>query len=212
MKIKSFRFLILLSCVFLLSSSCAILNTPIKDLFLLENTSNEKQEPTIQYKIGDKGPAGGIIAYKNNDSSMDWTYIEVAPSNWNNEEIDPKFFWGARKKKVGELAREIGSGYDNTKRIVDFISQYEVASYAALVCDQLNFGGYNDWFLPCDEELYLLYTNLHLNGLGNFSIDDSYYSSSEVNSLNSHILSMKNGNIASSSKNSPKYIRPIRRF
>jgi len=220
---------ILLIIIFVFNTGCSTLMIPTQDN-IINDTNNEKSYDnsipkvietdeikdndtiTISYKIGDIGPAGGIIAYVNLENDDNWQYIEVAPLNWSNLEEDPKYIWGGRKYKVKELGKEVGDGLDNTKRIVDFVSQYEVEPYAALICDQLNFGGYNDWFLPSDEELMLIYNNLHLNGLGDFSIEDSYYSSSESTSLNSHIINMKKGNISSSSKNSLKYIRPIRRF
>lgn len=172
----------------------------------------EEDVALVSYEVGDTGPAGGIIAFSNPDSGSDWQYIEVAPIDWSGEETDPKYIWGAKNEKVKDLGKELGTGYDNTLRIVEFVSQFESEPFAALVCHQLVYGGYDDWFLPSDEELLLLYTNLHLKGLGDFSIKDGYYSSTEGTSQTAHICSMKKGTIFSSSKSSPKYIRPIRRF
>ena len=50
--------------------------------------------------------------------------------------------------------------------------------YAAKLCDDLVYNGYDDWFLPSDEELTLMYENLHKKGKGSFA-SDSYWSSSE---------------------------------
>jgi hypothetical protein len=42
----------------------------------------------------------------------------------------------------------------------------------------LNFGGFNDWFLPSKDELDLMYKNLKVKGLGDFA-SSFYWSSSE---------------------------------
>jgi len=42
------------------------------------------------YKVGDKGPAGGIVFYDKGDNSDGWQYLEAAPpdfefeANWNS--------------------------------------------------------------------------------------------------------------------------------
>ena len=54
---------------------------------------------------------------------------------------------------------------------------------AAQLCANLNFGGFNDWFLPSRDELDLMYQNLKKNGVGGFS-DDWYWSSSEYGIAN----------------------------
>jgi hypothetical protein len=48
---------------------------------------------------------------------------------------------------------------------------------AAQVCADLNFNGFNDWFLPSQGELNLIYHSLKQKGIGDFS-DDYYWSSS----------------------------------
>ncbi len=215
---------ILLIIIFALNIGCSTFMMSTQDTNV--KTSNNKTIPQvisnkevkdtkddiILYQIGDVGPAGGFIAYVNTASDTNWKYIEVAPYNWDNLEGDPKYIWGGRKYKVNELGKEIGDGLENTKKIVDFVSQYETEPFAAQICNTLILKGYDDWFLPSDEELLLIYNNLHLHGLGNFSINDSYYSSSESTSLNSHVINMKKGSISSASKSSLKYVRPIRRF
>jgi hypothetical protein len=49
---------------------------------------------------------------------------------------------------------------------------------AAWLCDLLESGGYDDWFLPSKTELNLIYLNLRERGLGGFT-NEWYWSSSE---------------------------------
>jgi hypothetical protein len=59
------------------------------------------------------------------------------------------------------------------------ITALGTAAYAARQCKLYSYGGYSDWFLPSlDEETQML-TALALNGLGGFTVNVSYWSSSE---------------------------------
>ena len=49
---------------------------------------------------------------------------------------------------------------------------------AAQLCAELNYGGFNDWFLPSRGELDLMHRNLYQEGIGGFSAVP-YWSSSE---------------------------------
>lgn len=71
---------------------------------------------------------------------------------------------------------DIGWGAVNTTAIVNNCTD---AGIAARLCDDLVLNGYNDWFLPSTGELNLMYTNLHLDGLGGFAAG-FYWSSTEV--------------------------------
>ena len=76
----------------------------------------------------------------------------------------------------------IGSGLSNTNAIVNYCNETDIA---AKICYDLNLNGYDDWYLPSKDELNLMYNNLHLNGLGNFttgtpgSINGWYWSSTD---------------------------------
>jgi hypothetical protein len=125
------------------------------------------------YKVGDRGPAGGIIFYDKGNSSGGWRYLEVAPIDthagiqwYNGKFIDIK------GTDVG-----IGTGKENTAAII--VAQGS-GSYAAMVCRSLSLGGFSDWFLPSKDELDLMYRNLKKQNLGGFSTN-WYWSSSQYN-------------------------------
>jgi hypothetical protein len=148
--------------------------------FSLFGCNSDKEER--EYIIGEKGPAGGIIFYINpNYQNDDWHYLEAAPADqivsimwfseimYNNENY---FATGAKSTAVG-------TGKSNTQIIVNIQGE---GIYAAQLCNDLELGGYDDWFLPSRDELNLMYENLHLKGLGGFNQNDGeeyYWSSSE---------------------------------
>jgi len=77
----------------------------------------------------------------------------------------------------------IGTGQANTAAIV---KAQGAGSYAASLCDNLNLGGYTDWYLPSRDELNQLYFNKAV--VGGFA-SGSYWGSSEsddVNAWNQH--------------------------
>ena len=169
------------------------------------------------YKIGDRGPAGGIIFYDKGNSINGWRYLEVSPSN-----TEFRAQWGAYEKNVSGTSTEIGSGKRNTQLIIDFLKTTGETGKAAHLCANLNFGGFNDWFLPSRDELDLLYKNLRNKNLGNFvtKIDvyndtHIYWSSSQYNPYVSWFHNFNDGfqNYASTQGKSDSYsVRAIRAF
>lgn len=72
--------------------------------------------------------------------------------------------WGGYEQ-IGIAAQSETNGAANTKAIVLAVgknSGYEGKPYAAKVCDTLNLGGHDDWYLPCKEETNLLHANFQL--------------------------------------------------
>ena len=125
------------------------------------------------YKIGDTGPAGGIIFYDNGNDFGGWRYLEAAPKE---AEFTAK---GAINEDsyVDGTKTEIGEGRNNTQVIVDYSLKAGLNMPAARQCDRLQYDGYDDWFIPSQMELALMYLNLKDVGLGGFS-GDMYCSSS----------------------------------
>jgi hypothetical protein len=126
-----------------------------------------------EYKIGDTGPAGGIVFYvRENAPQGEWRYLEAAPADL------PEAAWGAYKVDIDGTETRAGSGKKNTGLIVAKLREIRESGKAAQRCTGYEVNGYRDWFLPSKDELDLMYKNLKKKGLGNFT-SKIYWSSSE---------------------------------
>ena len=135
------------------------------------------------YKIGDM-TQGGIVFYIDESGEHDL----VA----DTADLSTGIRWYAgtngntQAKGDGPFAGEM-----NTAIIIS--SQVAIGddedTYAARLCAELQKGGYGDWYLPSKEELNLMYTNLHLAGLGGFGFG-YYWSSAEAGIASARISSM----------------------
>jgi hypothetical protein len=130
-------------------------------LLVLGPACFSQQSGAKVYKIGDKGPAGGLVFYDKGSASDGWRYLEAAPSD---QGVNVQ--WYKNKNIHIKTSTDIGTGKANTDAI---IAAQGTGTYAAALCRNLNLGGYTDWFLPSRDELKLMYVNLKLKGLGGFS-------------------------------------------
>jgi uncharacterized repeat protein (TIGR02543 family) len=138
------------------------------------NTTLYAKWKMLSYEIGDIGPAGGIVFYDAGAVINGWRYLEASPTN-----ISAEVQWGAYGYDVSGTGMATGDGKQNTQLIVARLNQLGETGRAAQLCANLNINGFNDWFLPSLYELDLMYKNLKQNGLGNFSNDAGYWSSSQ---------------------------------
>jgi uncharacterized repeat protein (TIGR02543 family) len=170
------------------------------------------------YAIGETGPAGGLIFFDKGSVSNDWRYLEAAPAETElpETEMDEDVEWGAEGSFIGVTQTDVGSGKENTRLIVEYLDNNDETG-AAKVCDMLVFGGKDDWFLPSQDELDLMYDNLYnaIPSLGDFQAND-YWSSSELNNDNPSIVftqDFSDGVQNRSHKgNAGTYVRAIRQF
>ena len=164
------------------------------------------------YRVGDTGPAGGLIFYDKRNNSGGWRYLEAAP-------VDVEFqaVWSVRKTRVENTQSSIGSGRRNTQLIVTAYGQASGEwDTAAQKCDDLVFGGFDDWFMPSRDELDQMYGNLKRRNLGDFK--NERYWSSTVASIGSRetngafFQDFGNGNIMDQNvhPNFRYFVRPIR--
>jgi len=138
-----------------------------------QQSTEKKTTSGKTYKIGEKGPAGGIVFYDRGFTRDGWRYLEVAPV-----EKEVTAVWDSRGTNVTKTGKEVGSGKRNTELIVTALQGNESA---ARLCANLNVNDYKDWFLPSIDELELMYKNLKKKGLGGFR-DGFYWSSSQNDS------------------------------
>jgi hypothetical protein len=138
------------------------------------------------YKVGDRGPAGGIVFYDKGVVTYGWRYLEAAPND-----IPAPIRWGPNNTAIKDTDTAVGTGKANTQRIAPIINRHGEDG-AALLCTALNINGYQDWFLPSKDELNLMYVNLKKKGLGGFG-DGYYWSSSEYNYFDAWVQRFSDG-------------------
>jgi hypothetical protein len=138
-------------------------------------------DTTSSLHIG-KYYAGGIIFYL--DSTMQHGIVS-APIDQGSA------IWGC-EGDISNTNVNIGSGSFNTAVMV---ASCNTPGTAARICNDLVLNGYSDWFLPSFNELFLMWSNLHINGLGSFNLawPSEYWSSSASASWAAYNLSFYSG-------------------
>ena len=166
-------------------------------------------------KIGEHGPAGGFVFYDKGTYGNGWRYLEADTKDMNRGNTY-EFVWGGYGKELGPSAQglSIGTGKLNTETIVARFGNNEPyknnSAYAAKLCDENDSGGFDDWFLPSKDELYMMYS-LKLKGVGGFS-DDYYWSSSEYSAGNAWYQSFGSGSQDYYYRGNALRVRPVRAF
>jgi TolB-like protein len=156
------------------------------------------------YKIGDTGPAGGIVFYDKFSRAGGWRYMEAAPV-----ETEQRNSWG--NVRVRGISPAIGDGKRNTQLIVEALRNEKIGG-AAQYCDELEYGGLTDWFLPSSGELNLIYQNLKEKGLGGFS-GDRYWSSTVDSNFYPSYQKFDNGDQSYITDRDSSYrVRAVRTF
>lgn len=111
--------------------------------------------------------------------------------------------WGG--EGITTSATSTTNGTSNTTKIV---SKLGAGNYAAYKCDTLKMGGYNDWFMPSNDELDLLYQNKDTVG----TFVDGYWSSTENTSTHAFLENFLNGFQGAVLKGTNFYVRCIRDY
>lgn len=179
------------------------LATPLFSRNLIKTCIDENE-----YVVGELGPNNGIIAYDKGVYSNGWRYIEVAQNDLIIEE------WGCINSSVtNALFDETGSGFQNTVAIVNHHNELTNYYTNPLICSTQNNGTLSAksalnlsnnpfliWSIPSIDELMHLYTNLHIENIGNFN-DSNYWSSSESSNSSVKCINFTNGEITILEKN-----------
>lgn len=167
---------------------------------------------TADYEVGDIGPSGGLVFYKNPEAARDgWRYLEAMPFDQSQGAR-----WGCFRRDVaGAKGTAIGTGKRNTAEMLASCS--EPAS-AARLCATLSFNGVSDWFLPSLDELNQMYATLKATGIGDFRdagmVDNcQYWTSSQLDAdMASHVDFADAGRVHGDDKDFPRRVRAIRSF
>ena len=115
---------------------------------------------------------------------------------------------------INDGADQIGTGYQNTSTIVERCLSMDTAADR---CNDLTIAGYNDWFLPSREELYLMHQNIgqgaasELENVGGFT-DNPYWSSTEKGHDGAWLLNFSTETWSGPSKNITFRYRAVRAF
>jgi hypothetical protein len=127
----------------------------------------------IDCKVGDVGPAGGVVVYDAGADQSWGRYLEVAPRSCEQSALpwmsDLKSLrlktegYDMRLPRISSVAmvqgKAIGTGLTNTKRALQArnrVSQILRRSYkfqSAMVAASIPCNGFSDWFLPSKDEL-----------------------------------------------------------
>ncbi len=86
-----------------------------------------------------------------------------------------------------DTSNEIGSGPENTEQIIignlndNSVNGTEFGSdnYAFKIVSDLEYRGFNDWFIPSSGSMKAIYDNVHSLGFGNFDETLIYWSSTK---------------------------------
>jgi hypothetical protein len=151
--------------------------------------------------VGNVGPGGGLVFFNKGNTDSGWQYLEAAPSDQSTA------IWGCSGTSIPGTQLNVGTGENNTALIVANCA----GSHAARLCSDLVLGGQSDWFLPSRDESNLMYQNLQVSGLGNFS-NSVYLSSSEYNFNYARGFLFSNGNAGNYYKYNNYYVRAVRAF
>ena len=165
---------------------------------------------TRECVVGDIGPAGGFIFYKNpNPVPGSFRYLEAAPVDQSSGAK-----WGCFRQSIpGARGTAVGSGQQNSQEILEACSE---RGTAADLCANYSLNGVRGWFLPSRDELALMYRNLKAAGVGGFqdagmADNCTYWTSSQATAdMAHHIDFADNGRQHYDDKDFPRRVRAIR--
>ena len=136
-----------------------------------------------------------------------WTPTLDLPADGSNDET---YVWSDDCYEVETGCDSTTDGETNTNCILSDCN--DDGSNAAEQCDNLNYAGETDWYLPAEDTLLGLY-----NEAGSTPTYDSnaqsldYWSSTESSSFYARHVNFDDGNVASTTKNSTYRVRCLRR-
>ena len=137
--------------------------------------------------IGDTGPGGGVVFFVKSSytdtsistqngarttsltsselSALPFEYLEAAPIGWDaSSATDPEWKYNSTNSSAGYSTItdvKIGTGRNNTELMRALNPTDSAANNIAYKLAETSIGGLNDWWLPSNQELILMFTNLY---------------------------------------------------
>lgn len=181
-------------------------NTSTTQAYVLTDATNGAavwKEFSRTYVVGDTGPAGGIVFFVTDDGAHG---LEAAPNDQSSGAP-----WCSTFDDIAEAeGTNQGDGSANTAAILEGCSG-GTNGIAAQLAEDYVLNGFGNWYLPPQDELNLMYTALHLNGLGNF-IGLPYWTSSQTAFDTAQARHFGNGNQGATDKGASFRVRVVRAF
>ena len=185
-----------------------------------QNTAPERQAMPA-YKLGDTGPAGGLIFYDKNNNIGGWRYLEAAakdlgPTNYiENPGSFPKDLYALWERTYEKEGRAVGRGIYNTEFLMTIAQARGGFTWAVRLCDNYEQNGFDDWFMPSRDELNFMYGNLYLKGLGNFRPEQYWSSTTWTDTWGSYrawYINFSDGKHDNQNAGQNRRVRPVRQF
>lgn len=137
--------------------------------------------------IGDTGPGGGVVFFVKSSyadtsistqngtrttsltsselAALPFEYLEAAPIGWDaSSATDPEWKYNSTNSSAGYSTItdvKIGTGRNNTELMRTLNPTDNAANNIAYKLAETSIGGLNDWWLPSNQELILMFTNLY---------------------------------------------------
>jgi hypothetical protein len=106
---------------------------------------------TTVYRVGETGPAGGIIFYDQGSKKNGWRYMETTL-----KDIDVVAPGGCYNTVNINTDSAMGAGLENTNKIIELCSE---SGISARVAKSFTLNNYKDWFLPSFYELKAIFNS-----------------------------------------------------
>jgi hypothetical protein len=163
--------------------------------------------------LGATGPGGGMVFYAATSGfacgpNLTETsyYLEVAPIAANTLKVWASSAYGS--SSAGASGTAIGSGYQNTVRIIAQGNSDSAAAYA----QAYRGGGLSDWYQGSTLEMYQIYVNRAAVIIGSHGFSGEYWTSTEPNANQAYTYDVTNNSGPWPNSKNSNPVRPIRAF
>ena len=172
---------------------------------------------TTVYRVGETGPAGGIIFYDQGSKKNGWRYMETTL-----KDIDIVAPGGCYMTVNINTDSAIGTGLENTNKIIELCSE---SGISARVVKNFTLNNFKDWFLPSYYEIIELfnsnpnssspnkaqYVQFVQQGIPGYGYQTSTFQGT-VSQANMMFGNYWLQTWTNSGRNGDHYVRPVRRF